>query len=81
MDLNPHFHALDIILGYLNHGNSALEIKYLSSVAEAWRQQYHPFLLDYTPSQPRRGPLDSPLSLRSQHPVLCPPPLLQRLQM
>ncbi|KAL6700080.1 hypothetical protein J3F84DRAFT_201839 [Trichoderma pleuroticola] len=50
MDLNPHFHALDIILGYLNHGNSALEIKYLSSVAEAWRQQYHPFLLDYTPA-------------------------------
>lgn len=44
---NPHFHALDIILGYLNRGNTAHEIKYLSSVANAWCQQYP--LFDYTP--------------------------------
>ncbi|KAL6793379.1 hypothetical protein GGI42DRAFT_346041 [Trichoderma sp. SZMC 28013] len=48
--LNPHFHALDIILGYLNHGNSALEIQYLSSVAQAWCQHYRHSLLDYTPA-------------------------------
>ncbi|KAL7913691.1 hypothetical protein GGI35DRAFT_220083 [Trichoderma velutinum] len=48
--LNPHFHALDIILGYLNRGNSAPEIKYLSSVAKAWCQQYHHSLLEYTPA-------------------------------
>ncbi|KAJ4856250.1 hypothetical protein T069G_09618 [Trichoderma breve] len=47
--LNPHFHALDIILGYLNRGNSALEIQHLSSAAEAWCQQHHPLPLNYTP--------------------------------
>ncbi|UKZ83527.1 hypothetical protein TrVFT333_011336 [Trichoderma virens FT-333] len=48
--LNPHFNALDIILGYLNRGNSAPEIRYISSVATAWCQQYHHSLLDYTPA-------------------------------
>ncbi|KAL7962450.1 hypothetical protein V8C34DRAFT_301349 [Trichoderma compactum] len=48
--LNPLFHALDIILGYLNRGNFALEIQCLSSVAQAWCQQYHHCLLDYTPA-------------------------------
>ncbi|PTB52626.1 hypothetical protein M431DRAFT_496947 [Trichoderma harzianum CBS 226.95] len=47
--LNPHFHALDIILGYLNRGNSALEIQHLSSVAEAWCQQHHPLPLNHPP--------------------------------
>ncbi|KAK4069792.1 uncharacterized protein Triagg1_6922 [Trichoderma aggressivum f. europaeum] len=47
---NPHFHALDIILGYLNHGNSAPEIQHLSSVAESWCQQHRHSLLDYTPA-------------------------------
>ncbi|KAL7793451.1 hypothetical protein V8C43DRAFT_305385 [Trichoderma afarasin] len=47
--LNPHFHALDIILGYLNRGNSALEIQHLSSVAEAWCQQHYPLPLNHPP--------------------------------
>ncbi|KAL6798697.1 hypothetical protein J3E68DRAFT_425889 [Trichoderma sp. SZMC 28012] len=47
--LNPHFHALDIILGYLNRGNSALEIQHLSSVAETWCQQHHPLPLNHPP--------------------------------
>ncbi|KAL6891043.1 hypothetical protein HDV57DRAFT_513509 [Trichoderma longibrachiatum] len=33
---NPLFHALDIILAYLNHGNSLPEIEFLSSAAETW---------------------------------------------
>ncbi|KKO96999.1 hypothetical protein THAR02_10895 [Trichoderma harzianum] len=47
--LNPHFHALDIILGYLNRGNSALEIQHLSSVAETWCQQHHPLPPNHPP--------------------------------
>ncbi|KAH6611086.1 hypothetical protein Trco_001106 [Trichoderma cornu-damae] len=61
---NPHFYAIDIILGYLNRGNTAPEITYLSRVADAWCQEYplhddtlmgldevlwaHPFLFDLT---------------------------------
>ncbi|KAL7931146.1 hypothetical protein V8C35DRAFT_329711 [Trichoderma chlorosporum] len=48
--LDPHFHALDIILGYLNRGNSAPEIRHISSVAEAWCQHYHNHLLEHTPA-------------------------------
>ncbi|KAL7797546.1 hypothetical protein V8C37DRAFT_280129 [Trichoderma ceciliae] len=39
---NPHFYAIDIILAYLNRGNTAHEIAHLSSIASAWCQEYLP---------------------------------------
>ncbi|KAH0493858.1 hypothetical protein TgHK011_000504 [Trichoderma gracile] len=43
---NPLFHALDIILAYLNHGDSRPEIESLASAAEAWCHHHlpHPLL-------------------------------------
>ncbi|PTB62865.1 hypothetical protein BBK36DRAFT_1162649 [Trichoderma citrinoviride] len=46
---NPLFRALDIILAYLNHGNSLPEIKVLASDAEAWCQHHHHLLLPALP--------------------------------
>ncbi|RFU73074.1 hypothetical protein TARUN_9184 [Trichoderma arundinaceum] len=59
---NPHFYALDIILAYLNKGNTAHEIAHLSHIASAWCRENplhddalmtldqvlwaHPFLFD-----------------------------------
>ncbi|KAL7949089.1 hypothetical protein V8C42DRAFT_362523 [Trichoderma barbatum] len=48
--LSSYLHALDIILGYFNRGNSAHEITYISSLAKAWCQQHQHSLLDYTPA-------------------------------
>lgn len=57
---NPHFYALDIILAYLNRGNTAPEITALAQIATTWCEQHrehrpraidpvlrvHPYLFD-----------------------------------
>ncbi|EGR52631.1 uncharacterized protein TRIREDRAFT_102379 [Trichoderma reesei QM6a] len=47
---NPLFHALDIILAYLNHGDSRPEIDFLASAAEAWCHYHLPPPLSLDPT-------------------------------
>ncbi|KAL6855754.1 hypothetical protein J3F83DRAFT_764128 [Trichoderma novae-zelandiae] len=65
---NPLFHALDIILAYLNHGNSRPEIEFLASAAASWCRHHHLAPLD--------DPFDDPEAAANLDDVLCTHPNL-----